>query len=232
MPKKKRRSFSRQRASARNFQRQLLIGIAIVAAVVVVVVVVAGRFTTVGKSFPPREAGNPDAQVIVEEFSDYQCPFCGLFARTAEIRLRENYIKPGKILFIFHNLTVVDSYVPNGTESYLAAMGALCAGDQDMFWEYHDILYQNQVGENQGNFNATRLQSFAAELQLNIVEFNQCMSNQDHADIISDDTLLADARGVTGTPTFLVNGVQASGNSADFQWLFDAIDRALLTVGG
>jgi protein-disulfide isomerase len=58
------------------------------------------------------------------------------------------------------------------------------------------------------------------------------MSNQDHADIISDDTKLADARGVTGTPTFLVNGIQIEIKTQDFQDLFDAIDRALLTVGG
>ena len=231
MPKK-RRSFSRQRASTRNFQRNLLIGVAVVAGIIVIIAVLAGRISVADKTFLPREAGNPDAKVIVEEFSDYQCPYCGLFARTAEIRLREEYIKPGKILFIFRSIPIVDSYVANGTESHLAALAALCAGDQEMFWDYHDFLYQNQLGENQGNFNAARLQSFAAELQLNIVQFNQCMSNQDHDDVINADVQRANLAGIDGTPSFLVNGVLASGTSADFQWLFDAIDRALLSVGG
>jgi protein-disulfide isomerase len=231
MPKK-RRSFSRQRTSSRNFQRNLLIGVAVVVGIVVVVALIASRSAPIDKSFPAREAGNPAAKVWVEEYSDYQCPFCGLFATTAEIRLRENYIKTGKILFIFRNFPIVDSYISNGTESHLAALATLCAGDQDMFWEFHDILYQNQLGENQGNFNSARLQSFAAQLQLNMVQFNQCMNDQDHMDVINADIQRARAVGLNGTPSFLVNGVQISITSDTFQELFDAIERALLTVGG
>jgi protein-disulfide isomerase len=231
MPKK-RRSFSRQRTSSKIFQRNLLIGVAVIAGLVVIIAIIASQSAPIDKSFPPREAGNPAARVIVEEYSDYQCPFCGLFATTAEIRLRENYIKPGKILFIFRNYPIVDSYVANGSESHLAALATLCAGDQDMFWEYHDFLYQNQLGENQGNLSSPRLQSFAAQLQLDLLQFNQCMDKQDHMDIINADVQRARALNLGGTPSFLVNGVLANGASEDFQWLFDAIDRALLSVGG
>jgi protein-disulfide isomerase len=231
MPKKN-RSFSRQRTSSRNLQRNLLIGVAVIVGVVVIVAVLAGRSAPIDKTFTPRETGNPAAKVIVEEYSDYQCPYCGLFARTAEVRLRENYIKPGKIFFIFRNFPIVDSYTASGTESHLAALAALCAGDQEMFWEYHDFLFQNQLGENQGNFNSARLQSFAAELQLDVMQFNQCLSNQDHKDVIDADVQRGNALNIGGTPTFFVNGVMASGTAEDFQWLFDAIDRALLTVGG
>jgi protein-disulfide isomerase len=231
MPKKN-RNFSRQRTSARNLQRNLLIGVVLIVGVVIVVAIVASQSNPVGMTFTPRESGNPSAKVVVYEFSDYQCPFCGLFATTAEIRLRENYIKPGKIHFIFYNYPVVDSFVQNGTESHLAALAALCAGDQDMFWEYHDILFQNQLGENQGNFNSARLQAFAAELKLDVMQFNQCLSNGDREDVLNSDIKLANGWNVNGTPTFFVNGVMATGSTEDFQWLFDAIDRALLTAGG
>jgi len=232
MPKKN-RSFSRQRTSAKNFQRNLLIGLAVIVGVVVIIAIIASQSgVPIDKSFPARETGEPTAKVLVEEYSDYQCPYCGLFATTAEIRLREEYIKTGRIRFIFRNYPIVDSYVANGTESTLASLAALCAGDQNMFWEYHDFLYQNQLGENQGNFNTARLQSFAAQLQLDSLLFNQCLSNQTHIDVLNADIQRAKALNLGGTPSFFVNGVLANGSATDFQWLFDAIDRALLTVGG
>ncbi len=231
MPKKN-RSFSRQRTSSKNLQRTLLIGVIVIVGVIAIVAIIASQSAPIDVSFPARESGNPNAKVIVEEYSDYQCPYCGLFATTAEVRLRENYIKPGRIFYIFRNYPVVDSFVANGTESRLAAEAALCAGDQNMFWEYHDFLFQNQLGENQGNFNSARLQSFAAQLQLDVLKFDQCMSGQNHMDVINADTQRAKALNLGGTPSFLINGVMASGTSEDFQWLFDAIDRALLTVGG
>ena len=103
MPKKN-KNFSKQRSSSKNLQRNILIGIGAIIAVVAVVAIIASQSAPIDKSFPPREAGNPNARVVVEEFSDFQCPYCGLFATTAEVRLREEYIKPGRILFIFRSL--------------------------------------------------------------------------------------------------------------------------------
>jgi protein-disulfide isomerase len=231
MPKKQ-RNFSRQRSASKDLQRNILIAIAAVIVIVAVVAIIASQNTPVDKTFLPREAGNPNAKVVVEEFSDYQCPYCGLFATTAEIRLREMYIKTNRILFIFRNYPIVDSFVSGGGESHWAALAALCAGDQNMFWEYHDLLFQNQAGENQGNFNTARLQAFAVQLNLDSLSFNQCLSNQTHLDILNADIQRGNALRITGTPTFFVNGVQASGTGTDFQWLFDAIDRALLNSGG
>jgi protein-disulfide isomerase len=231
MPKKQ-RNFSRQRSQSKDLQRNLLIGIAVVIGIIAVVAIIASQSAPVDKSFPPREAGNPAARVVVEEYSDFQCPYCGLFATTAEVRLREEYIKPGKILFIFRNFPIVDSFVANGNESHLAALASLCAGDQNMFWEYHDLLFQNQVGENQGDFNTARLEAFAVQLNLDSLSFNQCLSNQTHLDVLNADIQRGNTLRISGTPTFYVNGVQSNGTAGDFQWLFDAIDRALLTAGG
>ncbi len=231
MPKKH-KSFSKQRSSSKNLQRNILIGIGAIVGIVAIVAIIASQSAPIDVDFPAREAGNPVARVVVEEYSDFQCPFCSLFATTAEIRLREEYIKPGRIRFIFRNYPVVDSFVSGGNESHLAALAALCAGDQDMFWEYHDYLFQNQAGENQGNFNSARLQAFAAQLHLDSLQFNQCLSNQTHLDVLNADVQRGNAIRLNGTPTFFVNGVVVNGTASDFEWLFDAIDRELLKVGG
>jgi protein-disulfide isomerase len=232
MPKR-RRNFSRQRASSKNLQRNILIGVAVVIGIIAVVAIIASQSgTRFDVSFPARESGNPNAKVIVEEYSDYQCPYCGLFATTAEIQLREEYIKPGKILFIFRNFPIADGYVANGYESHLAALATLCAGDQNMFWEYHDYLYQHQDGENQGYLNISRLEAFAVELHLDSLKFNQCLSDQTHQDVLTADINRARALGVDGTPTFFVNGSMVNASPPNYQELFDAIDRALLTTGG
>ncbi len=231
MPKKH-KSFSRQRSSSKNLQRNILIGIGAIIAVVAVVAIIASQSAPIDKSFPPREAGNPNAKVVVEEFSDFQCPYCGIFATTAEIRLREEYIKPGRILFVFRAFPIVDKFVSGGNESHLAALAAFCAGDQNMFWEYHDYLFRNQSGENQGNFNSARLQAFAAQLHLDSLKFNQCLSNQTRLDVLNADIQRGNALRLNGTPTFFVNGSLVSGDDTDFQFLFTAIDRELLKVGG
>ncbi|MBN1439228.1 MAG: DsbA family protein [Anaerolineales bacterium] len=226
MPKK-RKDFTRQRISSMNVQRNLMIAIGAVVLIVAVVAIIASQSAPVDASFPAREIGNRStARVLVEEYSDYQCPTCGLFATTAEIRLREEYINTGKVLFIYRSLPVL------GAESTLAALGALCAGDQDMFWEYHDILYRNQAGVNLGSFTTARLQAFAVELNLDSLAFNKCLSSQSRMNVLEADVNRANVLRIQDMPTFYVNNVMVAGSDPSFQWLFDAIDRALLSAGG
>jgi protein-disulfide isomerase len=200
--------------------------------IAVFVMTTAGCASTppVGVDFSAREMGAAGAKVVVEEFADFQCPFCAFFNTTAEAILREQYIRTGKVHFIFRNYPIVDSFVADGSESRLAALAALCAGDQDSFWEYHDLLFQSQSGENQGGFSIPRLEALAAQLDLDSVQFDQCLSNQTHADVVNGDIRLAKYYKINGTPTFFVNGRQVT-VSQDFHELFDAIDKVLLSTG-
>ncbi len=226
MPRRN-RNYSRQRSPSTNFGRYILIVAAIVVVVIVVIAVAASTSAPSGDvAFPARQMGDSSAKVVVQEFADYQCPYCAIFNASAEVTLREQYIKTGKVLFIFRSLPIVDSFVANGNESHLAALGALCAGDQDMFWEYHDLLYKNQAAENSGAFSTPRLEAFAAELHLDSVKFDQCLSNQTHVDVLNGDISLANYYKINSTPTFIVNGRQVS-VSQDFHELFSAIDAAL-----
>ena len=204
--------------------RNIFIASAIVVVVIVIIALAANPQTPVSAmAFPAREMGDSNAKVVVEEFADFQCPYCGMFNSVAESRLRVNYVQTGKVRFIFRNYIVV------GAESNLAANAALCAGDQDTFWEYHDLLYKNQGAENSGAFSSPRLESFAAQLHLDGVKFDQCLGNQARADVINGDIQLGRRYGIDSTPSFFLNGRQVNINPQDtqFQELFDAIDKTL-----
>lgn len=227
MPRRN-RNYSRQQSPSSTLQRNILIVAAIVVVVIVIIAVAASTSAPTGDvSFPAREMGTPTtAKVVVQEFADYQCPYCAVFNSSAEVTLREQYIKTGKVLFIFRSFPIVDSFVANGNESHLAALAAYCAGDQDMFWEYHDLLYKNQGQENSGTFATPRLEAFAAQLHLDSVKFDQCLSNQTHLDVLNGDISLGNYYKITGTPSFVVNG-RVITVSQDFHELFNAIDTDL-----
>jgi len=194
---------------------------------------VTRQTSTTDVSFPAREMGPADAKVIVEIFSDFQCPWCGVFARGPEFTLRSDYVDKNLIRVIYRNYPIVDSYVANGTESKLSANSALCAGDQGMFWEYHDALYLNQSSlENVGNFSGPRLYALAVQMKLDGISFQQCMTDQTHKNVIDGDTALAVAQNINSTPSFLVNSKKVEIKTSDFQQLFDEIDVQLAALGG
>jgi protein-disulfide isomerase len=172
-----------------------------------------------------RTMGDPEARVVVEEFGDFQCPYCGRFYFRVEPDLREEYVAAGKVLFIFRNLIVVDTFAADGDESRMAALGALCAGEQGQFWEYHDLLFENQSGENEGAFSASNLRSFGLDLGLNGDSFAQCLEEERYADILRADARRAREFGLNGVPSLLVNGEVL--DDADEATLFEAIDEAL-----
>ena len=99
--------------------------------------------------------GDPDAPITLVEFGDYQCFFCNKFFHETEGILLQNYVETGKVKVIFKDFTII------GPDSINAAHGAHCANDQGLFWEYHDILYSNWTGENNGwaDRKSTRLNS-------------------------------------------------------------------------
>jgi protein-disulfide isomerase len=98
-----------------------------------------------------------------------------------------------------------------GEESVWAAEAAECAADQDKFWEYHDILFAKQNGENQGAFAKENLKQFAAEIGLDSGKFNECLDSGKHTELVQTDTATAQQIGVQSTPSFLVNGTPLVG---------------------
>ena len=142
--------------------------------------------------------GDPDAPITLVEFGDYQCFFCNKFFHNTEQKILENYVDTGKVKIIFKDLTII------GPDSITAAHAAHCADDQGLFWEYHDTLYNNWNGENNGWASSENQLRMAQDVGLNIDEFTDCMLNEIHTQIISASNADARTLGLTGTPGFFV----------------------------
>jgi protein-disulfide isomerase len=144
--------------------------------------------------------GDPNAPITLVEFGDYQCYFCNQFFHTTEDDLFKNYVESGKVKVIFKDYTII------GPDSITAAHAAHCANDQGQFWAYHDILYNNWTGENNGWASSENLLKFAENVGLDIEQFSQCMIDSKHTSIITNSNQDAKDLGLTGTPAFFVIG--------------------------
>ena len=144
--------------------------------------------------------GDPNAPITLVEFGDYQCHFCNVHFHNTEHDLLVNYIQTGKVKMIFKDFTII------GPDSINAAHGAHCANDQNKFWEYHDILYNNWTGENNGWAASNNLLKFAQEVDLDVDQWSECMINAKYSQIITDSSNDARDLGITGTPAFFVIG--------------------------
>jgi len=96
----------------------------------------------------------------------------------------------------------------------------------DAFWEYHDYLFQNHGGENQGAFNKNNLKRFAVELELDSEAFDQCLDSGRHAQLVRTETTSGQQIGIRSTPTFLVNGQPVVG-AQPFEVFEQIIDQEL-----
>ncbi|MBI2462986.1 MAG: DsbA family protein [Candidatus Spechtbacteria bacterium] len=164
--------------------------------------------------------GSTDAPVIVVEFADFQCPFCGLFAKNTYSQIKSQYIDTGKVKFVYRNFAFL------GLESQDSANAAYCAQDQGKFWEYHDYLYSHQNGENEGAFIKDNLKKFAQDLGLDSSSFDSCVDFSKYQDRVTADIKAGRDAGVTGTPTVFIGGKLISG-AQGFQIYADAIEAQL-----
>jgi protein-disulfide isomerase len=143
--------------------------------------------------------GSMNATIAIIVFSDYSCPNCAVGEDIVDA-LMSKY--PDKIIYFFKNFPLTSMH-PN---AYNAALAALCAKEEGKFWEYHDILYANQKAQSPENLSA-----YAAELGLNPEKFNTCLDSQKYKSQIDNDIKVGASVGVTGTPTFFINGIRILG---------------------
>jgi protein-disulfide isomerase len=141
--------------------------------------------------------GSIQAQVTIIEFSDFECPIC----KEMEPVL-ENVIKkyPGKV-------NVTYRYFPLHPESFSSALSAECAHRQAAFWKMHDFLFSHQ-----NDISQDMVLSYAAQLGLNQTAFKACLSSPETMTQIQTDISSGQKYGVTGTPTFFINGRMISGS--------------------
>lgn len=160
--------------------------------------------------------GDPNAAIKIEQFADFQCPFCERFHKETEPLLKQYYIDTGKVQYVYRSMGnfVSDNIAraaaaqgtptPAKTESQDAAAAAYCAGDQNKFWEMHAYLFANALGEDAGSFTDKRLAAIAEKAGLDMDQFNSCYSSGKFKDRVQQDAQDGEAAGVTGTPAFVI----------------------------
>jgi protein-disulfide isomerase len=152
-----------------------------------------------------RIKGDADAPVTIIEYSDFQCPYCQRFYQQTLGSIVENYVDSGDVKIVYRHFPL--SFHQN---AQIAAEASECAGDQDMFWELHDILFDRGSGDGTG-LARIDLEAYASELGLDMTAFNACLDDGTYTQKVKDDMATGAAQGVRGTPGFLINGVLVSG---------------------
>lgn len=151
------------------------------------------------------QQGSSDAKVTIIEFADFKCPFCKQWHQEIYPKLKSEYIDTGKVRFAFWDFAFL------GEESFKAAEAAMCAMDQDKFWEYHDVLFNAQGLETESSFSDASLKQFAQNIGLNQSSFNECFDARIHKPIVEDLTNQGTNYGVNSTPTVFINGLKFEG---------------------
>ena len=143
--------------------------------------------------------GAPGAPVTLVEYGDFECPYCG----RAEPAIRELLAQWGDDLrYVFRHLPLSDVH----PWAQLAAEAAEAAGAQGAFWEMHDLLLAHQ-----GELTPSSLRRYARELGLDVERFSEELRRRAYAARVGEDVVSADASGVSGTPSFFINGRRHNG---------------------
>jgi protein-disulfide isomerase len=164
--------------------------------------------------------GSSQARVTIDEFGDFQCPYCGEFVRQTEPQIVRTYVATGKARIVWHTLAFI------GPESALAGRAAWCAQQRGKFWDYFALLYEHQGGENTGTFNTARLERWAGDAGMDRAAFGACLADPRSLAGVETGSREAQAAGVTATPSFVVNGQKATGALSVAQ-MSAMIERAL-----
>jgi protein-disulfide isomerase len=145
--------------------------------------------------------GSADAPVLVEEFASYACPHCRDF-HDERFPAMLDEIAAGQVQFVMIAVPHI------GTGAKDAAEAALCAGQQGQYWAMNDVLFDWQKRFAAFTFDKRRLHNGARNLGLDTQAFDQCMDSSATAALVDSARTEFNQRGLSGTPTFFINGDQ------------------------
>ncbi len=163
-----------------------------------------GERVQVDKGNSPSK-GSKDAPVVIVEFSDFQCPYCEKFFAGALQEIDKNYIATGKALLVYKDFPISNIH----PQAEKAAEAAQCVREQlgDVaFFLMHDKLFNNQNSLSVDNYK-----KWAREIDADGAKFDDCLDSGKYANSIQKDVAYGRSLGVTGTPTFFINGVSLEG---------------------
>ena len=157
--------------------------------------------------------GSKNSPVTLIEYSDYECPYCA----RAEATIKDVLDEYGsKIYFVYK-----DFPLPFHNNAQKAAEASRCALEQNKYWEYHDALFKNQQ-----SLDTNSLKTYAKSLGLDETKFSECLDSNKYTEKVKQDIEEGQSKGVTGTPTFFVNGKMLVG-AQPFDAFKEIIDKEL-----
>ncbi len=159
--------------------------------------------------------GPENAAITIIEFSDFECPYCRKWHAEVFQRLLDTY--PGQIKFVYRDFPLTSIH-PN---AFGAAEAANCAGEQGVYWPYHEQLFSMQLG-----LGTDAYKQYAEQLGVNMETFNSCLDTEKYKDEIQADFEFAAQLGVRSTPTFFINGIALVG-AQPFETFQQVIDKEL-----
>ena len=166
--------------------------------------------------------GDPSAPVTIVEFGDYQCHQCFNWFHNTKPELTRDYIETGKANLVFVDLAFL------GSDSPKAAQASYCAEDQEMYWDYHDLLYTSQEPKIDGGWaDSERLKAFAFSLGLDMELFESCLDSGKYSKRVQYNIQQAREHGVRGTPGFFIvgpDGQQQLGGAQPFSVFKQILD--------
>lgn len=197
-----------QRRAARKRKNRMLWIAAVGAVAAVAVLIVAGGLlrsnddvqTVSAAQRDGRVLGETSAPIIITAWEDFQCPVCKTANNAVLATLIEEYVDTGKAQLHYRYFSFL------GDESVRAAEAAEAAAAQGKFWEYHDALFTYQGRENSGAFSDDRLTQLAQLVGLDVEAFKASLKSGEYKGVVKAELAEGKERGVSGTPTFFVNG--------------------------
>ena len=153
----------------------------------------------------PLAKGDVDAPVVIIEYADYRCPFCASWGRDVQPALQD-LIDDGTVRFEFRDRILF------GEESEATALAARAAGEQGMYWEYHDAVFAAAPASGHPDMPREKLLGFAEDIGVpDLAKFEADLDSAELREAMEADGAEANSLGVRSTPTFLVNTVALVG---------------------
>jgi protein-disulfide isomerase len=157
--------------------------------------------------------GSASAHVTLIEFSDFECPFCGRYARETYAQIQKEYVDTGKVRYVFRNAPIEDLH----PRAFGAAVAGECARAQNKFWELHDRMFRDQRG-----LTPVGLRSSADMVGIDLAAFDRCVAGEAAPAKVRQDLADAVAFGGTATPTFFLAVEEKNGTVRALQKIVGA----------
>lgn len=151
--------------------------------------------------------GDPNAPIVMVEYSDYQCPFCRRHFLETMPQLKTEFIDTGRVYYVFKDFPIASLH----PLAYRLHEAALCAGDSngaDGYWQAHDLFFNQaeRFQQNSGSAMDELILTAMGERDLSVAEIEGCLQDGRFADEVQDYVVEGQALGVSGTPSFFING--------------------------